>query len=462
MSAALVGCAGGGYARKKVWLPSRRILVIGAGLAGLAAAWALHRQGYDVQIIEARDRIGGRIWTSTAWSDMPLDLGATWVHGVIGNPLSQLADDIGAERVITRYQSAIIYHTDGSPLTGEQAHLLEHLRTQIYATLEQAQAQDEDISIRHAIAPLMQQFEPSSLAYRLINFILSSELEHQYAGSAASLSAHWYDSDAAFAGDDALFPNGFRTLTDFLARGLRIKLGQPVQAIRWGQSPVAVITPQAEFIADHVVITLPLGVLKAQRVQFSPPLPSDKQAAIAKLGMGVLNKCYLRFESVFWPDDVDWLEYIPATHGLWTGWVSLQPALRMPILVGFNAAEQGREMEQWSDQQIVASGMDTLKTIFGAGIPQPVAYQITRWATDPLALGAYSYQAVGSTPKLRQVLATPLGKQLFFAGEATHPDFFGTTHGAYLSGLRAAAEILAMSSPEGTKRAARYRGGRVS
>ncbi|WP_448562946.1 FAD-dependent oxidoreductase [Trichothermofontia sp.] len=109
---------------------------------------------------------------------------------------------------------------------------------------------------------------------------------------------------------------------------------------------------------------------------------------------------------------------------VWTGWVSLQPALRMPILVGFNAAEQGQAMEQWSDRQIVASAMAILKTIFGAGIPQPVAYQITRWATDPFALGAYSYYAVGSTPKLRQTLATPLGKRLFFAGEATHPDFF--------------------------------------
>lgn len=444
MALALVGCTGGGYAQKKGQIPSSRILVIGAGLAGLAAAWELHRQGYEVQVIEARDRVGGRIWTSTAWPDIPLDLGASWIHGVHGNPLSELADEIGAERVITRYESAITYNTNGQPLTAAQADRLDRLRTRLYQTLGRAREQDEDISIRQAIAPLAQPFEPSSLEYRLINFILSSELEHQYAGSAASLSAHWYDSDEEFDGDDALFPEGFRTVTDFLARELRIELGQPVLEIRWGRSPVEVITPQSTLIADHVVVTLPLGVLKAQRVQFFPALPSEKRAAIAQLGMGVLNKCYLRFASAFWPDDVDWLEYIPATHGAWTGWVSFQPAVERPILLGFNAAEQGWAMEQWSDRQIVASAMDTLKTIFGAGIPQPVDYQITRWATDPFALGAYSYYAVGSTPRMRQALAAPLEKRLFFAGEATHPDFFGTAHGAYLSGLRAAAAILAI------------------
>lgn len=444
MALALVGCTGGGAARKKAQVPSQRILVIGAGLAGLAAAWELDRQGHQVQVIEARDRLGGRIWTSTAWPDIPLDLGATWIHGVLGNPLSELADQIGAARVITRYESAITYNTNGQPLSSAQADLLDSLRTRLYKTLGRAQERDEDISIRQAIASLTQQFEPSSLAYRLINFILSSELEHQYAGSAASLSTHWYDSDEEFDGDDALFLEGFQTIIDFLARELKVELGQPVQEIRWGRSPVTVITPQSEFIADQVVVTLPLGVLKTQQVQFSPALPSDKREAIAKLGMGVLNKCYLRFTSTFWPDNVDWLEYIPATHGVWTGWVSLQQAVKLPILLGFNAAEQGRTMEQWSDRQIVASAMDTLKTIFGTSIPQPVDYQITRWATDPFALGAYSYYAVGSTPRMRQVLAAPLEKRLFFAGEATHPDFFGTTHGAYLSGLRAAAEILAI------------------
>lgn len=252
-----------------------------------------------------------------------------------------------------------------------------------------------------------------------------------------------YDSGEEFEGDDALFVHGFGVITEFLARGLNIALGQPVSEIEWDQSPVRVITQGSAFLADHVVVTLPLGVLQAQKVRFSPELPRDKRRAIATLGMGVLNKCYLRFPEAFWPADVDWLEYIPARHGEWTEWVSFKRAADSPILLGFNAADRGREIERWSDQQIVASAMQTLKTIFGPGIPEPTDYQISRWATDPFSLGSYSYNQVGFKPGMRKALAAPLNSKLFFAGEASHEAYFSTAHGAYLSGLRAAKEILA-------------------
>jgi monoamine oxidase len=205
---------------------------------------------------------------------------------------------------------------------------------------------------------------------------------------------------------------------------------------------VQVITANTKFSADQVVVTLPLGVLQAEHVRFTPALPRDKQAAITQLGMGVLNKCYLRFPSVFWPTDVDWLEHVSATPGVWTEWVSFARATNMPVLLGFNAADQGREIEAWSDQTIVASAMGTLRAIYGTGIPQPTAWQITRWASDPFSLGSYSYNPLGTQGNTRQLLAGPVQQKLFFAGEAAEPDYFGTAHGAYLSGLRAAREIL--------------------
>jgi monoamine oxidase len=308
----------------------------------------------------------------------------------------------------------------------------------------QAQEQDEDVSIRQVIEPLMHGLDRSSEPYRWINFILSSEIEQEYSGSTAELSAHWYDQLQDLDGGDVLFPQGFSAITEFLARDLRIELDQQVQAIEWGRSPLRVVTSRSEFIADRVVVTLPLGVLKAQAVQFSPALPPSKQEAIAKLGMGVLNKCYLRFPRVFWPEDVDWLEYIPARHGEWTEWVSFKHVADQPILLGFNAADRGKAIEAWSDAEIVASAMTTLKTIFGDGIPEPIEAQITRWANDPFSLGSYSYNAVGSSPKMRQALAAPVGQALFFAGEASHGKFFATAHGAYLSGLRVARQILAI------------------
>lgn len=422
---------------------TKRIVVIGAGLAGLAAARELRNHGHEVLVVEARDRIGGRIWTSGKWPDRPLDIGATWIHGVKGNPLTDLAEEVQARRLVTRYENTIIYNTQGQPLSDDEENRLNKLKKRVYKALEQAQDKDRDATVRQVIEPLIIDFEETSEAYRFINFVLSGEIEQEYSGSAASISAHWYDSGEEFEGDDALFVHGFGVITEFLARGLNIALGQPVSEIEWDQWPVRVITQGSAFLADHVVVTLPLGVLQAQKVRFSPELPRDKRHAIAALGMGVLNKCYLRFPEAFWPADVDWLEYIPARHGEWTEWVSFKRTADSPILLGFNAADRGREIERWSDQQIVASAMQTMKTIFGPGIPEPTDYQISRWATDPFSLGSYSYNQVGFKPGMRKALAAPLNSKLFFAGEASHEAYFSTAHGAYLSGLRAAKEILA-------------------
>ncbi|RRR69548.1 MAG: FAD-dependent oxidoreductase [Candidatus Viridilinea halotolerans] len=430
------GGSGGGMARRG------RTIVIGAGLAGLAAARELRHNGEDVVVLEARDRIGGRLWTSSAWPDMPLDLGATWIHGVRSNPMTDLADALQARRLVTSYDKSATYHTNGQLLTdAEEAHS-EALGNQVRMALHNAQQRDADVTVRQAVAALTQQVQPSLAATRLLNFVLSSEIEHEYAGSAHHLSAHWYDSADEFEGDNALFVHGFQIITDYLATDLLIELSQVVKAIVWGEHEVRVLTERMTFTADRVVVTLPLGVLQSSSVQFTPELPSAKRHALAALGMGVLNKCYLRFSRAFWPHDIDWLGHVSAQHGVWNEWVSFQRVAQMPILLGFNAADHGREIEAWSDQQIVASAMETLGIMFGSNIPQPNAYQITRWATDPFARGAYSYNALGSAPAMRDTLAMPVEGKLFFAGEASHSAHFGTTHGAYLSGLRVAEQIL--------------------
>jgi monoamine oxidase len=437
-------CGGDRVGQNASASPKKSVVVIGAGLAGLAAARELRRQGHEVVVVEARERIGGRIWTSTKWPDMPLDLGASWIHGVSSNPLSGLADEVQAKRLTTSYDRAITYNTSGQTLSAAEDARLDALRKQVFKALKQAQDSDADASIRQVIAPLLQQFDASSEAHRFINFILSAEIEQEYSGSASQLSAQWYDSAKSFKGGDVLFAQGFRVITEFLAKDLQIELGQVVQEIQRQQASVRVLTQKTEFVADHVLVTLPLGVLQAQAVRFLPELPRDKRDAIARLGMGVLNKCYLRFQDAFWPADVDWLEHVSARHGEWTEWVSFKRAANMPILWGFNAADRGREVEAWSDAQMVASAMQTLRSIFGPGIPDPIDYQVTRWASDPFSLGSYSYNPVGAAPNIRKLLAAPLGTRLSFAGEATEHDYFGTAHGAYLSGLRAAREILSI------------------
>lgn len=420
----------------------KTIIVIGAGLAGLAAARELKRHGYDVVVLEARDRIGGRIWTSKRWPDIPLDMGATWIHGIKGNPITKLANEISAKRLITSYSKTATYATEGKILSKAEERHLEHLSKRVFEMIRRVQDSDEDLSIADAIKPLLKEKNNSVEVMRLINFISSGQIEQEYAGSINELSAHWYDGAKSFEGDDILFAEGFKIIIDYLAKETNIELNQVVNEIDWQGSKVKVATNRGEFIADQVIVTLPLGVLKKQSVQFVPDLPKQKLTAIQELGMGVLNKCYLRFSEAFWPKNVDWLEYIPTQHGEWTEWVSFKRAANKPILLGFNAADRGRDIEALEDHEIVASAMATLRVIFGSEVPDPIDYQITRWASDPFAFGSYSFNAVGITPRSRKDLAEAVQGKLFFAGEATESAYFGTAHGAFLSGIRAAKEAI--------------------
>ncbi len=326
----------------------QKILVIGAGIAGLTAAQTLMQKGCEVLVLEARDRIGGRIWTSARWKDAPLDLGATWIHGIDGNPLTELARSLNASMIQTSYESSQLYNTSGETLTEKQERRLDNFYTQIEELIAEAQDQDDDQSIQTAVEAAMNWSQLSDEDRRLIRFILNSTIEQEYAGSISQLSTYWYDDAKAFKGQDAFFTQGYQVITQHLAQGVAIELEQIVQSIDCSESLVTVTTNARIYTADRVVITLPLGVLKAGHVAFNPELPIAKREAINALGMGVLNKCYLRFSEAFWPTDVDWLEYIPNDAERWTEWVSFMKAANLPILLGFNAAENGREIETWS------------------------------------------------------------------------------------------------------------------
>lgn len=419
----------------------RRVIVIGAGLAGLSAARDLMASGAEVVVLEARDRIGGRIWTSRHWPDLPMDMGASWIHGVKGNPLTELADAAGIARLETSYEAAIALDGDGAEVDLEAAY--EQAEALIDQAREQADELDEDVSLAEAIEETDDWDEADASTRRVIRHIVNGAVEAEYGGSWNEVSAWYFDESKEFGGEDALFPGGYDQITEFLAKGLDVRLDQVVTAVSPDGDGVAVTLQDGTALtADHAIVTVPLGALKAGDIAFGDALAADRQAAIDALGMGLLNKCWLRFDRVAWPEDVDWIEWVGPRDGIWSQWVSLARTAGVPVLLAFHAGDQARAMEGLGDAETVAAAHQALTMMFGPDFPAPIDAQITRWSQDPFCHGSYSFNAVGCTPDTRQALAgADWEGRIVFAGEACEPEYWGTAHGAVLSG-RAAAEAL--------------------
>lgn len=419
-----------------------RVLVVGAGLAGLAAARSLSEAGVEVCVLEARDRIGGRVWTSRDWP-WPLDLGASWIHGVEGNPITALADAAGAARVATRYDSSRAFSEDGRPFDDADQRRLERLDARLAAAIAAAQEAEDDRSLAAAVAPVLAALPDEDARVEAL-FRLNSWIEQEYADDLGALSSHWYDAAEAFDGDDALFVDGFASVLAPLSAGLDVRTGVDVVEVEHSPQGVRLrCADGSEHAADAAIVTVPLGVLKAGRPRFSPPLPSKMRAGIERLAMGVLNKCYLRFERVFWPDDSDWIEIARRAPGRWAQWVSFARTTGWPVLLGFHAGSEARRLERLDDAAVVAEAMAALRQVFGPEVPDPIDHQITRWASDPWALGSYSLYPPGATPADREALGRAISPRLRLAGEAISMAHFGTAHGAYLSGREAARRLLA-------------------
>ena len=442
-SAALTGSAlAPGWAQAH----SERVLVIGAGIAGLACARELVSAGLAVTVLEARDRIGGRVHTDRRWPGVALDLGAAWIHGRRHNPIDAIARRLGARLLPTDYDASVLFGPDGREVPARQAAAIEARFEAVMAAVcrlarERRRAGAADLSLGAAIRQVVTPMALSPFARLALDAAINTTIEHEMAADVDDLSAAHWDEGASLPGGDVLFPDGYDAVARHLGAGLDVRLGEVVREIAHGPSGVVVTTARGEHRGARVVVTLPVGVLQHAPPRFSPAWPGDKQRALGRLGMDGLDKGYLRFPRAFWArPGVEVLGHVAAERGRFGESYDYQRVTGAPILALFNAARFARTLEALPDADVVARAMAFLRTIF-RDAPSPAGAIVTRWGADPFARGAYSHLPPGATPADRDALAAPLGDRVFFAGEATHRDHPATVHGAFLSGVREARRV---------------------
>lgn len=430
-------------------------IVVGAGVAGLTCARLLAAEGQRVVVLEARDRIGGRLHTLRE-NGRIIDHGASWIHGIDDCPLYDVARGFDMKMLEFTMGS---YQPDGRPLAyyGVDGELLDDAAQaafvadvkEVSALLpETVDRTRPGTSFAEAAEDAIAQAGLGGSRADRVREYLHHRSEEQVGAEARDLDAHGLDDDD-IDGDEVVFPGGYDELAARLADGLDVRLSHEVTRVEWSEGGATVAAGDAVYTADRTVVTVPVGVLKRGAIAFDPPLPEQVADALDGLEMNAFEKVFLRFTEPFWQQEQRGTQSLyglrrqgPAARQ-WHGWYDLTAMSGEPTLLTFAAGDWAREIRDWSDERIVHSVLESLREIFGVAVTAPVHHHITRWQDDPYAHGAYSYMAVGSRIEDHDDLATPLaGGALQIAGEATSSGHSATVDGAMMSGHRAASRIL--------------------
>jgi monoamine oxidase len=446
------------------------IVIIGAGAAGLAAAAELSRAGREVIVVEARERVGGRVFTHKAQNlAAPIELGAEFVHGKAPE-LCQIAR--AANLKLYEVSERHWYFQNGKvSKSGEFWRKIGQL-------MDDMKSPERDQSLNEFLKSLPDDEDTrraKSMLVRYVEGFHAANIERVGIQGLvkATEAADEIDGDKGFR-----FVQGYDSLMQTMkaeaeACGAQFHLKTIVKKIGWSGAQIEVsCTSDETFVASCVIITLPLSVLQKESdefgaITFAPDLPAEKRTAIRDLPMGNVVKINLLFRERFWEtvklwdDDANAVDFHDAGFfhcpdaPLPTWWTQLP--IRAPLLVGWTGGPNADRLiarrrasvqaSDAADSSLVDQALESLAQIFGLSRRDIEAQMLTAhmhdWLNDPFAGGAYAYVPVNGLA-LQEALSRPLDNKLFFAGEATSVGHIGTVHGAIQSGQRAAREILSL------------------
>jgi len=457
----------------------RDTIVIGAGWSGIGAARTLVDNGVtNIEIIEARDYVGGRCRTvnMTAPEDseddskgdaeipVPVELGCQWIHGSgPTNPITQLA----WQNNLTLAESFAVASTYSNVYGGRSPKMLDP--RDVDANVErdftegflpyQADLQERlenDASLRDIATGYERERGITGDRLLHLEHTLNSIIAKEENTDLEELSLWWWDNGKVHAeNDERIIVEGYSTLIENYAEPIKDKISfeSVVTSINWSNNLVEVTymkdSSEETVRARNVIVTLPIGVLKAGSVSFLPPLPIRKQQAIDRLGSGSFVKSFLS-----WDEDADlpWNEendfFLESINSLdkttqWNEFYNNFPTLGTNSILGISTGKEARRIEGLSDTEILDEMMAAFSTMFGTDrVPSPTGFKVSRWNADPYSQGAYSFMALGSSPRDRDALREAMTGSMFWAGEASNTNYAATAHGAIASGWAAGEQAL--------------------
>jgi monoamine oxidase len=410
-------------------LPSNvDVAIIGAGAAGLGAAHALKNSGLSVIVLEARDRVGGRAHTIQAAPDVVFDVGCGWLHSANQNSFVGIAEQLGFE--INKDLPPWRERAHGKAFP--QADRDDFIRAldQFYDRAEQAAIEAERTGRDQPAALYL---EPGNRWNPMIDAI-STYINGVELDRVSILDMDAYDDTDL----NWRIRCGYGALVAAYGAACPLALNCAVKLIDHSGKRVRIETTQGTLTSDKVIVTVPTNLIADEEIRFHPALPA-KVGAARGLPLGLADKVTLALDEP---------EALPkegnlrgATMRTGMGTYHIRP-FGQPCIEGFFGGRFARQLEDAGDGAIAAAAIDEITGFLGNDFRRKLKPLVeSRWAHDPFARGSYSHALPGHAGA-REILAAPVNGRLFFAGEATSPNFFSTAHGARDSGERAAKEVL--------------------